>query len=187
MDCVCGHESFIRPACVHIYSTTMRLTVCQTEPQTTTTCNPKHYFPVNQQLCCLACSFHDIFSKPKNSEKNKSAHTTRKILFGLQSCVDFICFSLDSHALLFEAVFWQSVSFSSQNTSNCVFYRRLTAKNWWGVHMKSVWNTYWLYDRLSCDGAKEPSDQLGLIISVQRILCFTLSSYRVRSLHPVIQ
>lgn len=93
MDCVCGHESLIRPACVHIYSTTMRLTVCQTEPQTTTTCNPKHYFPVNQQLCCLACSFHDIFSKPKNSEKNKSAHTTRKILFGLQSCVDFICFS----------------------------------------------------------------------------------------------
>lgn len=121
MDCVCGHESLIRPACVHIYSTTMRLTVCQTEPQTTTTCNPKHYFPVNQQLCCLACSFHDIFSKPKNSEKNKSAHTTRKILFGLQSCVDFICFSLDSHTLLFEAAFWQSVSISSQNTSNCVF------------------------------------------------------------------
>lgn len=56
MDCVCGHESLMRPAWVHIYSTTIRL-------KKTTTCKSKHYFPVNQQLCCLACSFHDIFSK----------------------------------------------------------------------------------------------------------------------------
>lgn len=56
MDHDCRHNSLMKPACMHIYSTADP--ICQTGPETH---NPTHYLPVNQLLCSLPCSIHVMF------------------------------------------------------------------------------------------------------------------------------
>lgn len=110
-------------------------------------------FQLTNNRATTPCHFIQI--KTKNSEKNKSSHATRRILFGLQSCVDFICLCLDSHTRLFEAARWQSLSRSASKTRQTVYYQ------WNTLHVKSITRQH--YALLSCD--EELIDQLVLIIS----------------------
>lgn len=106
MDHDCRHNSLMKPACMHIYSTAVRLPICQTGPETH---NPTHYLPVNQLLCSLPCSIHVILSEANVQRKTNLPTLSERFYLALQSCVDFICFSLDSHTLLFEVALWQSL------------------------------------------------------------------------------
>lgn len=83
----CRHNSLMKPACMHIYSTTVRLTIYQTDSKTH---NPKHYLLVNQRLCSLPCSTHVMLSELKVQRKTNLPTLSERFHLALQSCVDFM-------------------------------------------------------------------------------------------------
>lgn len=87
MDRDCRHNSLMKPACMHISSTTVRLTICQTGPKTH---NPTHYLPVNQLLYSLHCSIRVILSEAKVQRKTNLPTRSERFYLASQSCVDFM-------------------------------------------------------------------------------------------------